>query len=60
MASAESLECEISLGFHPSCLDSGVRLGSISVLNLKITRKRFHGDSTQRRKTQAGNRNVDS
>lgn len=60
MASAENLECEVSLGLHPSCLDSGVRLGSISVLNLKITRKRFHGDSTQRRKTQAGNRNVDS
>lgn len=41
MASVESLEREVSLGLHPSCLDSGVRLGSISVLNLKITRKRF-------------------
>lgn len=38
MVSVESLRCKALLGLYPSCLDNGIRLGSISVLNLKITR----------------------
>lgn len=60
MVSAESLGCKAVLGLYPSCRDSGVGLGSISVLSLEITHKHFHEDGTHRIKARAGNRNVDS